>query len=146
MSAAAAVLPYVWAFSQGPCRPTATTRPPEPNLAFYRKYTEALLRRYVRMSLEAGRVPSLLGQEMFRAKVTHYRIASFEDVVIADLAVLKSQMKEVVGNGQPGRLAQLESRLLDHEKMVQRLKGIAAAFGAFLTVAHAAIDLLLARR
>jgi hypothetical protein len=55
-------------------------------------------------------------------------------------------MKEVVGNGQPGRLAQLESRLLDHEKMVQRLKGIAAAFGAFLTVAHAAIDLLLARR
>jgi DNA-directed RNA polymerase specialized sigma24 family protein len=82
MSAAAAVLPYVWAFSQGPCLPTATTRPPEPNLAFYRKYTEALLRRYVRISLEAGRVPSLLGQEMFRAKVTHYRIASFEDVVI----------------------------------------------------------------
>jgi DNA-directed RNA polymerase specialized sigma24 family protein len=35
------------------------------------------------MSLEAGRVPSLLGQEMFRAKVTHYRIASFEDVVIS---------------------------------------------------------------
>ena len=82
MSAAAAILPYVWAFSQGPCLPMATTRPPEPNLAFYRKYTEALLRRYVRMSLEAGRVPSLLGQEMFRAKVTHYRIASFEDVVI----------------------------------------------------------------
>jgi hypothetical protein len=146
MSAAAAILPYVWAFSQGPCLPMATTRPPEPNLAFYRKYTEALLRRYVRMSLEAGRVPSLLGQEMFRAKVTHYRIASFEDVVIADLAVLKTQMKEVVGNGQPGRLAQLESRLLDHEKIVQRLKGVAAAFGVFLTVAHAAIDLLLARR
>jgi hypothetical protein len=70
----------------------------------------------------------------------------FEAQVLADLAVLKTQMKEVVGNGQPGRLAQLESRLLDHEKMVQRLKGIAAAFGAFLTVAHAAIDLLLARR
>jgi hypothetical protein len=70
----------------------------------------------------------------------------FEAQVLADLAVLKTQMKEVVGNGQPGRLAQLESRLLDHEKTVQRLKGIAAAFGAFLTVAHAAIDLLLARR
>ena len=70
----------------------------------------------------------------------------FEARVLADLAVLKTQMKEVVGNGQPGRLAQLESRLLDHEKTVQRLKGIAAAFGAFLTVAHAAIDLLLARR
>jgi len=55
-------------------------------------------------------------------------------------------MKEIVGNGQPGRLAQLESRLLDHEKAVQRMKGIAAAFGALLTVAHAAIDLLLPHR
>ena len=73
-------------------------------------------------------------------------MTDFEAQVLADLAVLKSQMKEVVGNGQPGRLAQLESRLLDHEKAVQRMKGIAAAFGALLTVAHAAIDLLLPRR
>ena len=55
-------------------------------------------------------------------------------------------MKEVVGNGQPGRLAQLETRMLDHEKTVQRLKGIAAAFGGLLTVAHAAIALLLPHR
>jgi hypothetical protein len=51
-------------------------------LAFYRKYTEALLRRYLRLSLEAGRVPSLMGREMFRGNVTHYRVNSFEDVVI----------------------------------------------------------------
>jgi hypothetical protein len=62
------------------------------------------------------------------------------------LAVLKSQMKEIVGNGQPGRLSQLETRMLGHEKSVQRLKGMAAAFGALLTVAHAAIDVLLPRR
>lgn len=49
---------------------------------FYRKYTEALLRRYVKLSLEAGRTPSLLGQEMFRGKVTSYKVHSFEDVVI----------------------------------------------------------------
>ena len=73
-------------------------------------------------------------------------MTDFEAQVLADLAVLKSQMKEIVGNGQPGRLAQLESRLFDHEKTVQRLKGIAAAFGALLTVAHAAIDLLLPHR
>jgi hypothetical protein len=73
-------------------------------------------------------------------------MSDFEAQVLADLAVLKSQMKEVVGNGQPGRLAQLESRLLDHEKSVQRLKGIAAAFGALLTVAHAAIDILIPHR
>jgi RNA polymerase sigma factor (sigma-70 family) len=51
-------------------------------MAFYRKYTEGILRRYVRMSMEAGKVPSLLGKEMFRANVTNYRVESFEDVVI----------------------------------------------------------------
>jgi hypothetical protein len=73
-------------------------------------------------------------------------MSDFEAQVLADLAVLKTQMKEVVGNGHPGRLALLESRLLDHEKTMQRMKGIAAAFGALLTVAHAAIDLLIPHR
>lgn len=73
-------------------------------------------------------------------------MSDFEAQVLADLSVLKSQMKEVVGNGQPGRLAVLEGRILDHERSVQRLKGIAAAFGGLLTFAHVAIDFLLARR
>lgn len=55
---------------------------PEPELAFYRKYTEAMLRRYLRLSMETGRVPSLLGRELFRSRVTSYRVQSFEDVVI----------------------------------------------------------------
>lgn len=53
-----------------------------PEMAFYRKYTEGMLRRYFRMSLEAGRVPSMLGRDLFRARVTNYTIRSFEDVVI----------------------------------------------------------------
>lgn len=53
-----------------------------PEMAFYRKYTEGMLRRYLRLSMEKGRVPSLLGQEMFRGRVTRYKIRSFEDVVI----------------------------------------------------------------
>ena len=61
---------------------SAPAASPRPELAFYRKYTEALLRRYLRLSLEAGRVPSLMGREMFRGNVTHYRVNSFEDVVI----------------------------------------------------------------
>jgi hypothetical protein len=73
-------------------------------------------------------------------------MSDFEAQVLADLSVLKSQMKEVVGNGQPGRLAVLEGRILDHEKSVQRLKGMAAAFGGLLTFAHVAIDFVLARR
>lgn len=50
--------------------------------AFYRRYTEAMLRRYLKMSMEAGRAPSLLGREMFRGNVTSCRVHSFEDVVI----------------------------------------------------------------
>ena len=55
---------------------------PEPRMAFYRKYTEAMLRRYQTMSMEAGRVPSLLGRELFRGNVSSYTVHSFEDVVI----------------------------------------------------------------
>jgi hypothetical protein len=52
------------------------------SVAFYRKYTEGLLRRYVRLSMSAGRVPSLLGRELFRGKVTNYRVEGFDDMVI----------------------------------------------------------------
>lgn len=53
-----------------------------PELAFYRKYTEAMVRRYLRLAMQAGRVPSLLGRELFRGNVSHYRMHNFEDVVI----------------------------------------------------------------
>jgi hypothetical protein len=58
------------------------TPKPVPESAFYRKYTEALLRRYLRLSMQAGRVPSLLGRELFRGNVTHYRARGLEDVII----------------------------------------------------------------
>jgi hypothetical protein len=80
---AALVLPYIWAI--GAELPVMVHAPVEqlgPEVAFYRKYTEAVLRRYVKMSMEAGKVPSLLGQEMFRGKVTNYRVGNFDDVVI----------------------------------------------------------------
>jgi hypothetical protein len=84
MSACPLVLPYVWATFKRklPVAVHAPQMPPRPQLAFYRKYTEALLRRYVRMSMEAGRVPSLLKQEMFRGKITSYQVDAFDDVVI----------------------------------------------------------------
>jgi len=73
-------------------------------------------------------------------------MTDFEGQVLSDLSVLKSQMEQVLGNGQPGRLAQLEGRMQEHEKIVQRLKGMAAAFGALLTIAHVAIDFFIGRR
>jgi hypothetical protein len=147
MSAALVILPAVWA-TAAPSRVKKTLpevvqqKKTAPELAFYRKYTEGMLRRYVRLSMEAGRAPSLLGREMFRGKVTSYRVHSFEDVVIADLSVLKSQMKQVLGIGQPGRLTQLEDRVEQHERSVQRMKGLLGAGGAVLAVFHLAIDYL----
>jgi predicted DNA-binding protein (UPF0251 family) len=52
------------------------------NLWMYRDRTIALLKRYARLSVEVGRLPSLLGREFFRAKVTSYHISTFEDTVI----------------------------------------------------------------
>ena len=79
----AAILPFVWAIgAELPVSERVADTGLEIDMAFYRKYTEAILRRYVRMSMEAGKVPSLLGQEMFRGKVTNYRVGHFDDVVI----------------------------------------------------------------
>jgi hypothetical protein len=54
----------------------------DPDLWLYRDRTVALLRRYFRISVEVGRLPSLLGREVFRARVTSYRVGTFEDAVI----------------------------------------------------------------
>jgi hypothetical protein len=91
------LLPRVWAVAetvevqeaaQAPVRGAAGRLPTEAEagfgdgLAFYRQYTEATLRRFVRLSMEVGRAPSLLGRELFRGKVSSYKMTTFEDVVI----------------------------------------------------------------
>jgi hypothetical protein len=53
-----------------------------PDVWLYRDRTIGLLRRYLRFSLETGRLPSMVGREFFRAKVSAYPAASFEDRVI----------------------------------------------------------------
>ena len=67
-------------------------------------------------------------------------MTDFEAQVLADLSVLKSQMRQLMGIGQPGRLVQLEDRVERHERSVQRLKGVAGAAGGALTIVHLAID------
>jgi DNA-directed RNA polymerase specialized sigma24 family protein len=54
----------------------------DPDLWLYRDRTVGLLRRYLRFSLETGRLPSLVGREFFRAKITSYTATTFEDRVI----------------------------------------------------------------
>ncbi len=69
-------------------------------------------------------------------------MTEFEGQVLADLRVLQDQMKQLLGAGQPGRLAQLEGRVEKHEQTVQRMKGMVGAFGGLLTAVHLAIDLI----
>jgi DNA-directed RNA polymerase specialized sigma24 family protein len=54
----------------------------DPDLWMYRRKTTTLLRRYMQWSLEAGRLPSLLGRELFRAKSSVHAVVTFEDRVI----------------------------------------------------------------
>ena len=54
----------------------------DPDLWLYRDRTLGLLRRYRRFSVEVGRLPSLLGREFFRTRVTLYHAGTFEDAVI----------------------------------------------------------------
>jgi hypothetical protein len=61
-----------------------------PDLWMYRKRTVGLLRRYMRFSLETGRLPSFVGREFIRAKISHYTATTFEDRVIFVRDVEKS--------------------------------------------------------
>jgi len=66
-------------------------------------------------------------------------MTDFEGQVLGDLQVLKAQMEQVMGIGQPGRLHELEHRLTQTETAIQRMRGVAAAFGAVFTMLHVAI-------
>jgi hypothetical protein len=63
-------------------------------------------------------------------------MSEFEKQVLEELSVLKAQMQQLLGIGQPGRLHGLEMRVEAHERSVQRLKGLAGAVGGLLTLVH----------
>ena len=68
---------------------SSNARVPEPDasLAFYRKHTESLLRRYLYASMQVGRAPSLLADSVGRGWVSSRPVRSFEDAVIFVLDV-----------------------------------------------------------
>ena len=69
----------------------------------------------------------------------------FEKQVLADLAALKTQMHLLLGNGQPGRLREVELRVERHEAFVQRAAGLGVLLGTLLTLIHLGIDYLRLR-
>ncbi len=77
-----------------------------------------------------------------RKNEEEHMMSDFEKHVITDLSVLKAQMDQLMGIGQPGRLLHLEERVGRNEQHVQRMKGLVAAFGTALTLVHFAINYL----
>lgn len=76
-----AMIPYVEAGA--PNAESALFDPSEnPELCLYRDRTIAMLRKYMWLALDTGRVPSLLGKEIFRSKISSYRMITFEDAVV----------------------------------------------------------------
>jgi hypothetical protein len=55
---------------------------PRPEAVCYRGQTLAIMRHFFELSSQAGRLPSLLCREFFRAKVTHHAIPSFEEQAV----------------------------------------------------------------
>ena len=66
---------------------------PEPETVCYRGQTLAIVRHFFEMSCQLGRLPSILGREFFRAKVSHHAIPSFEDQALFSHDVERSLMK-----------------------------------------------------
>ena len=114
-------LPRVWAVAERvvAAEPELTSEEsgqPKVELAFYRKYTEGMLRRYLRLSMQAGRVPSLLGRELFQGNVSSYRVHGFEDAVIFCFDVEK----------RLGRLQVMDQQLIKRIALQQYTQGEAA--------------------
>ncbi len=78
--------------------------------------------------------------------MTTCTLTDFEREVLSDLAELKANMRWVVGNGNQGKMQEIEERVERHEAYLQRFTGIAAGLAGLLTFVHVAIDYLRYRR
>ncbi len=64
----------------------------------------------------------------------------FEAQVLSDLSVLKTQITNLMGDGNGGRIADLERRIEQHEQDWQRAKGFLAAVSVVFAVIEAAFE------
>ena len=76
-------------------------------------------------------------------------MSEFEERVLAELSEVKAALAEVrahlrwlLGDGNPGLIAQLEERVARHEAYVQKAAGVGTVLAVLLTIAHLAMDYL----
>lgn len=79
---AALQFPSLSRVPQGASRTARADLATPPNLVFYRKQTERILRRYLMASLLVGRKPSILTEPLIRGWASHRVVETFEDAVI----------------------------------------------------------------
>jgi len=72
-------------------------------------------------------------------------INEFEAQVLSDLSMLKAQMTALAGDGNGGRIAELERRMDRHEQNWQRAKGFLAAVSVLFAVVQVAVEAWLRR-
>jgi DNA-directed RNA polymerase specialized sigma24 family protein len=75
--------------AQVEAKPARALKKPPASLAFYRKHTESLLRRYLYASMQVGRAPSILSDPVSRGWASSRPIRTFEDAVIFVLDIEK---------------------------------------------------------
>jgi len=63
---------------------------------FFRGQTLAIVRHFYEVASQIGRLPSILGREFFRAKVSHHAIPSFEEqaVFVHDVEAALGRLRE----------------------------------------------------
>jgi len=64
----------------------------------------------------------------------------FEVQVLSDLSVLKTQITNLMGDGNGGRIGNLERRMERHEQNWQRAKGFLAAVSVVFAVVEVAVE------
>jgi hypothetical protein len=69
-------------------------------------------------------------------------MTNFEERVLRDLGELKAHMRWIVGNGNKGKIQELEMRIQKHETALQRTAGLGVAAGILVTLMHLALDSL----
>jgi hypothetical protein len=69
-------------------------------------------------------------------------MTNFEERVLRDLGELKTHVRWIVGNGNEGKIQELETRIQKHEAALQRAAGIGVAAGILLTILHITLDSL----
>lgn len=96
MSAARVVTPMPRSRGRGKARYDEEYDGERADLLFYRSQALGIVRHFFEIASQIGRLPSIMGREFFRAKVSHHAIPSFEEqaVFVLDVEAALARLNE----------------------------------------------------